>query len=294
MFDLTWQDDVNLKVKPLPGVGAEIAGIDLANELTAANVDAMKTAFAEHGLLFFRDQHLSETDHIAFAESFGSINVNRFFAANPDYPQIAMVTKEPDQAANIGGGWHTDHSYDVEPALGSILVARELPPSGGDTWFTSMYKAYDNLSDGMKQSLEKLNAVHSARHVFGSGVGYDTENQTKGRIGNSQAADQLEDPVHPVVISHPLSGRKALYVNPAFTLRFENWTAEESAPLLNFLYEHAVNVNNVTKFQWQPGSIAFWDNRATWHFAQNDYPGERRVMHRITIDGCALEPARIS
>ena len=284
---------MKLQVNTLPAVGAEISGIDLASDLTPDAIAELQAAFAEHGLLFFREQHLTEEDHIALAEVFGHINVNRFFAANPDYPQIALVAKEPDQTANIGGGWHTDHSYDFEPALGSILVARQLPPSGGDTWFASMYKAYESLSDGLKASLEMLNAVHSARHVFGSGVGYDREEKTQGRIRNAETADELEDPVHPVVIKHPLSGRKALYVNPAFTLRFEGWTAEESAPLLTFLYEQAVREENVTRFQWAPGSIAFWDNRATWHYAQNDYQGERRVMHRITIDGCALEPARL-
>ena len=198
-----------------------------------------------------------------------------------------QVTKEPGQDVNIGGGWHTDHSYDFEPALGSILVAKELPATGGDTWFCNMYKAYDGLSDGLKQTLLGLRAVHSARHVFGS-AGADYDKATSGRIGNSDAADVLADPVHPVVVKHPLSGKLSLYVNSAFTLRFEGWTAEESAPLLAYLYEQAPREENVTKFKWQPGSVAFWDNRATWHYALNDYQGQRREMHRITIEGCAL------
>jgi taurine dioxygenase len=197
-----------------------------------------------------------------------------------------MVSKEPDQTVNIGGDWHTDHSYDLEPALGSILVARELPATGGDTLFVSMYRAYDSLSAGLKETLEGLNAVHSARHVFGTG---GTDNVTSnGRIGNAEAADVLEDPIHPVVIKHPLSGRKALYVNPGFTVRFEGWSVEDSQPLLDYLYQHASQDNFVTRFKWAPGSIAFWDNRATWHFALNDYQGQHRVMHRITIEGCAL------
>jgi taurine dioxygenase len=234
---------------------------------------------------------MSETDHINLAGRFGDINVNRFFSSHPDFPQIAMVSKEPDQTANIGGGWHTDHSYDHEPALGSILVAKELPASGGDTWFTSMYKAYDSLSDGLKETLEGLSAVHSAKHVFGPQGGYDTGGSAEGRIGNAGATLELEDPIHPVVINHPLSGRKALYVNAAFTLRFDGWTVEESAPLLAYLYAQAIAEENITRFKWQNGSVAFWDNRAMWHFAQNDYPGQRRVMHRVTIAGCALHPA---
>jgi taurine dioxygenase len=281
-----------LSINVLPGVGAEILGVDIAGGLASSELETIKQTFSQHGLVFFRNQKISEADHIDLAEVFGEINVNRFFAANPEYPQIAMVSKEPDQIANIGGGWHTDHSYDQEPALGSILVARELPPSGGDTWFTSMYKAYDSLSDGLKETLEGLSAVHSAKHVFGPKGEYETTGSAGGRIGNAGAALEMEDPIHPVVISHPLSGRKALYVNAGFTLRFDGWTDEESAPLLAYLYGRAIVDENITRFKWENGSVAFWDNRATWHFAQNDYPGQRRVMHRITIEGCALQAAK--
>jgi len=280
-----------VQIAELDTPGVEISGIDIAAGLSDNEFNAVQKAFNEHGLIFFRGQTLSEKDHIDFARRFGEININRFFAANPDFPEIALVTKEPDQQANIGGGWHTDHSYDIEPALGSILVARELPPSGGDTWFVSMYQAYDNLSAGLQQNLERLEAVHSTHHVFGSAGAYESDKQTSGRIGNRGAADAMEDVVHPVIIHHPLSGRKALYVNPGFTVKFAGWRIEESAPLLNYLYEQAVKDAQVTKFRWQPGSIAFWDNRATWHFAQNDYQGQRREMHRITIEGCALTAA---
>ena len=281
-----------ISINVLPGVGAEILGVDIAGGLASSELETIKQTFSQHGLVFFRNQKISEADHIDLAEVFGDINVNRFFAANPEYPQIAMVSKEPDQIANIGGGWHTDHSYDQEPALGSILVARELPPSGGDTWFTSMYKAYDSLSDGLKETLEGLSAVHSAKHVFGPQGDYEATGSASGRIGNAGAALEMEDPIHPVVISHPLSGRKALYVNAGFTLRFDGWTDEESAPLLAYLYGRAIADENITRFKWENGSVAFWDNRATWHFAQNDYPGQRRVMHRVTIEGCALQPAK--
>ncbi len=279
-----------MNIEIFPDVGAEVTGVDL-RKLSTAEFEQVRTAFDQNGLLFFRDQHLSEDDHIALAERFGRINVNRFFAAHADYPQIALVTKEPEQKANIGGGWHTDHSYDHEPALGSILVARELPPAGGDTAFVSMYAAYDALSSGLKQTLERLRAVHSARHIFGAALDEEYAAAMKGRIGNPTAADQLSDPIHPVVIRHPLSGKKALYVNPAFTLRFDGWTKEESQPLLDYLYSVATADERVHRFKWRPGSIAFWDNRATWHFAQNDYQGHLRIMHRITVDGCALAAA---
>ena len=279
---------VEMKTNHL-GFGIEITDIDIAGSLSDNEITGVKDAFSEAGVIFIRDQDISETDHIAFAELFGEININRFFQAHPDYPKIAMVVKEPDQRNNIGGGWHTDHSYDLVPALGSMLVARELPETGGDTWYASMYGAYDALSDGLKATLESMNAVHSAHHVFGAKA--EREENTDGRIGNPAAADSLTDPVHPVVIKHPLSGRKSLYVNPGFTVRFEGWTEEESAPLLGHLYEVAVREQNIVKFDWQPGSIAFWDNRATWHFAQNDYHGQRRALHRITIEGCELQAA---
>ena len=238
-------------------------------------------------MLFFRDQTLTPDEHVTLAERFGTINVNRFFGAVESHPMIAEVRKEPDQQTNIGGGWHTDHSYDEEPAMGSILLARETPPTGGDTLFANMYAAYENLSDGLKQTLEGLKAVHSSRHVFGANSRYKQEGaDLSDRFGNEAAATQ--DSVHPAVISHPISGKKALYVNPGFTLRFDGWTDAESAPLLQMLYAHAAKPEHTYRFQWAPGSIAFWDNRATWHYALNDYHGSRRLMHRITVEGGKL------
>lgn len=266
-----------------PVVGAEIHGLDLAAPLTEEEVQAVRRTLFDRGVVFFRDQAITPEQHIAFAERFAPININRFFCAAPGYPQIAEVRKEPDQTRNIGGGWHTDHSYDQVPALGSVLLARELPDAGGDTLFASMYAAWDALSDGLKQTLLGMRAVHSSRHVFGR---RDREEQKDGRLGNAELATQ--DAVHPVAVRHPGSGRHALYVNPAFTLRFEGWTEEESRPLLDYLYRHAARPEFQVRFQWRPGSIAFWDNRATWHYAANDYHGERRLMHRITLEGEAL------
>lgn len=265
------------------GCGAEVLGVNLA-ELSNSDWQGVRDAYREHGVIFFRDQHLTPEDHIAFARRWGPIDINRFFKADGDYPEIAEVSKEPDQKLNIGGGWHTDHSYDEIPAMGSILVARELPAFGGDTLFASMYAAYEALSDGLKESLARLRAVHSSRHVFGANAGYKATD-LEDRFGNE---DQVGDAVHPVVISHPESGRKALYVNPGFTLHFEGWTVEESRPLLEYLYRHASRPEFTCRFQWQQGSVAFWDNRCTWHYALNDYPGQRRLMHRITVGGVAL------
>ena len=206
----------------------------------------------------------------------------------PDYPQIAEVRKEPAQSTNIGGGWHTDHSYDQIPALGSILLAREIPSRGGDTMFACMGQAYDALSDGLKQTLKGLRAVHTSRHVFGVKA-QQANPERKERFVNPELARQ--EAVHPVVIRHPETGRHTLYVNASFTTHFEGWTEKESKPLLDFLYQHAASPEFQTRFRWEEGSIAFWDNRATWHYALNDYQGERRLMHRITIEGVPLEAA---
>jgi len=278
-----------MKVKVFEGVGAEITDVDISAGLSPTTFADVKQVFADHGLIFFRDQTIDEQQHIAFCEQWGPININRFFTAHDNYPQIAMVTKEPEQKINLGGTWHTDHSYDVEPAMGSIIVARELPETGGDTWFTNMYKVFESLSPGLQDTLLRLNAVHSARHSFGSKKGYQSNKDA--RVGNAEVADAMEDVIHPVVITHPLSGKKSLYVNPGFTCRFEGWSREDSLPILKHLFEVAIREQFITKFQWRPGSIAFWDNRATWHCAQNDYPGQRREMHRITIEGCALTKA---
>jgi len=275
-----------MRIEPLTGVGAEITGVDLG-ALSNSEFSAIREAYARHGVVFFRDQEIDEEQHIAFARRWAPININRFFAAHPKHPEIALVTKEENQKNNIGGGWHTDHSYDQIPAMGSILVARELPETGGNTLFASMYAAYDAFSPGFQEMLGSLRAVHSARHIFGEGPQsyYEQTDAGGGRIGNAEAAEKLADVVHPVVITHPLSGKKALYVNPAFTVRFDGWTQEESMPLLMQLYAHCMKPEFAHEFVWRPGSIAFWDNRATWHFARNDYHGHRREMHRITVEG---------
>lgn len=272
-------------------VGAEVLGVDLSRPLSDPDFAQVQSAFADHGVVFFRDQTITEDQHIAFARRWGPININRFFAAHPRYPEIALVVKERDQQHNIGGGWHTDHSYDFAPALGSILVAREVPPQGGATAFASMYAAYDGLPARLKARIEGLRAVHSARHVFGSKAAvYEAVQDTRsdGRIGNAAAADVLDDPVHPVVIVHPLSGKKAVYVNPSFTLRIQGLAEAESQDLLAEVYEHCRKPEFQEDFHWRAGSIAFWDNRATWHYAYNDYHGHRREMHRITIEGVPL------
>ena len=270
-------------------VGALVSGVDLAAPLSDADFALLRQAYFDHGVLFFRDQQLTPEQHLAFARRWAPVDINRVFKAVPGHPEIAEVRKEADQRTNIGGDWHTDHSYDTVPAMGSLLLAREVPPRGGDTLFANLALAFEALSPGLQATLEGLQAVHSSAHVFGAQVGYAQAADLAGRIGNSAAV--TADVVHPVVIRHPDTGRKTLYVNAAFTTRFDGWTAAESEPLLKFLYQHAAKPEFSCRFSWQAGSLAFWDNRATWHYALNDYHGHRRVMHRITVQGRPIPAA---
>ncbi|WP_374144015.1 TauD/TfdA dioxygenase family protein [Sphingomonas sp.] len=273
-----------MQIKPLAAqCGAEVTGVDV-RAISDNDLAAIRQALADTGVVMLRDQQLTPEDHIAFARRWGEIDVNNYFPANGGYPEIAEVRKAETQFVNIGGGWHTDHSYDPVPAMGSILVARELPPTGGDTLFTSLGAAYDALSDGLKATLAGLRAVHSADHIYGHDGIYAKTDQAADLKGHDIRANA----VHPAVIRHPVSGRKILYVNPAFTLHFEGWTREESQPLLQYLYSVAMREEFQCRLHWQPGSVAIWDNRSTWHFAVNDYHGHKRLMHRITISGVAL------
>jgi len=276
-----------ITVTPLsPAVGAVIGNVDIAAGVDDDDFAAIRQAYIDFGVIFFRDQHLTEDQHIEWAERWSVINVNRFFTPVEGFPRIAEVRKEPEQQLNIGTNWHTDHSYDQIPAMGSILLAREVPASGGDTLFSSQYAAYDALSDGMKAVLHTMRAEHTSRIAFGQRA---VANDTNGRIGNADLATQ--DAVHPVIIKHPLSGRSALYVNTDFTTNFEGWTVKESEPLLKFLWAHASDPVFTCRFRWEAGSMAIWDNRAVQHRALNDYQGQRRVMHRITLEGEAIGAA---
>ena len=264
-------------------VGVFAHGVDLKT-LTDEEFAAIRQAFFDRGVVFFRDQEMSPDDHLAFARRWADIDVNRFFTPLDTHPEIAIVLKEPHQTTNIGGGWHTDHSYDQIPAMGSILRAIDLPESGGDTLFASMQAAYDALSQEDKDLIEPLQARHSSRQIFGEGA---AEAEAVGeRFGNSAKATQ--DAVHPIALAHPETGRKCIYVNAAFTTGIVGMEDEESRALLMRLYAHCMQPEFAYRFQWEPGSIAMWDNRSTWHWAMNDYQGQRRYMHRVTLKGVPL------
>jgi taurine dioxygenase len=223
------------------------------------------------------DQNLTPEGHIALAEHFGPIDINRFFTPVATHPQIAEVRTTPEAKKVIGGTWHTDHSYDAAPAMCSILVARELPPFGGDTQFASMTAACAALSPGLRETLHGLRAIHSDASFRGSELEMN-QNEAAYQGGVS----------HPVIIRHPVTGTEAIYVNSDFTTHIDGWSVEESAPLLNYLYAFVTKPEFTARLVWAPGSVAIWDNRITQHFATADYAGHARLMHRITVSGTTL------
>ncbi|MGB1010451.1 MAG: TauD/TfdA dioxygenase family protein [Thiolinea sp.] len=271
-------------VRPLTtALGAEILDVDIRDGKDFA---AIREAFTTYSVIVIRNQQITPDEHLAFARCFGEINVNRFFKPLDSHPEIATLLKEPDQKAAVGEAWHTDHSYDVEPAMGSVLHAIEVPACGGDTLFISMAEAYEALSPTFRSLLDGLSAWHSSRHAFGANNLQQEASQT-GRLMNPELATQ--DSMHPVVIKHPFSGRKCLYVNPGFTTHIDGMKKEESNALLGFLYTHCLTPEFRCRIRWNAGDITIWDNRATWHKAVNDYHGHRRYMHRVTVEGCKLE-----
>ena len=272
-----------ISVKRIAGaLGGEISGVDLSRDLDDEVIGEIRQALRDNQVIFFRDQRLTPDQHLAFGRRFGELQVHEFVAGMEDNAEILEVRKEEYETRNFGGGWHTDVSYLERPALGSVLYAHEVPAVGGDTMFASQYLAYDALSDGMKDMLGKMTAVHSARRPYGLGSAYREQDRSMKILFSENAHGEVE---HPVIRTHVETGRKCLYVNGAFTVRFKDMTEEESAPLLTYLYQHAVRPEFTCRFRWEKNSIAFWDNRCVQHNAINDYHGQRRVMHRVTIEG---------
>ena len=271
---------MTITVSPIAGaLGAEIGGVDLASDLSDDTVAEIRQAWLEHLVVFFRDQELTPAEFLAFARRIGEPVEYPFVKGMDDFPEIITVSKLPHETVNFGGIWHSDTVYLERPPMGTLLVAREVPPYGGDTMFANMYAAYEALSPGLQRVLDGLRAVHSSALA-------DVSKTREDRIKDAVFGDDREFcSEHPVVRTHPETGRKALYVNVAHTARFAGWTEEESKPLLRFLFEHAVRPEFTCRFQWRVGSIAMWDNRCAMHNPVNDYHGHTRTMHRITLAG---------
>jgi taurine dioxygenase len=275
----------HIKVEPIAGAcGAEIHGVDLSQELDKETFGEIKQAFRDHQVIFFRDQTLTEEQHMAFGQRFGTLNIHPRYISLADNPEVFQIRKEPGSTKIVGCIWHQDLTHLPEPPLGSILYALETPPVGGDTSFANQYMAYESLSDGMKRMLEGLTAMHDNRIQSPKVAGASNAIMTTKLRDDLDEAEEPESE-HPVVITHPETGLKALYVNIGRSHRFANMSEEESRPLLDYLIEHSHKPEFTCRFRWRDGSVAFWDNRCLLHRALNDYPDHKRYMNRVTING---------
>ncbi len=270
-------------LRPLSAhTGMEVVGIDLCEPVSEAAYRDMRHALCDTGVICFRGQELTCAQHLAFARLFGDVPPAEFLKTPDGFPEIGIIGKEPGQTRNVGGNWHSDHSFDGHAPLGAVLYAQELPERGGDTMFANMGSAFDSLSDGLKETLRGLRAVHGKAQSWHADTRPDRAVDA-AELARHDAEFKERACVHPVVRRHPETGREILFINPTYTSRFEGWTYEESRPLLDYLFRHATSPENTCRFHWEKGSIAFWDNRSALHYALNDYHGQRRIMHRATI-----------
>ena len=259
-------------------LGAEIGGVDLSRPLPKDELAELRRLWLEHLVIFFRNQKLSEKQYMLFAGQLGEPVEYPMVKGLEGFPKIIEVKKLEHERVAFGNIWHTDTAYLERPPMASMLLAREVPPVGGDTLFANMYLAIESLSPGLKRLLEGLRAVNSSTKADASKTREDVL-----KASGKKAKDFMAE--HPVVRTHPETGRKALYVNSGHTVRFAGWTEDESAALLRFLFDWQTKPEFTCRFSWQPGSIALWDNRCVQHNPVNDYHGYRRVMHRITLAG---------
>jgi taurine dioxygenase len=276
---------MSVSVRPLTAaVGAEVSGVCLADELTEAEVGAIRAALLDHGVLFFREQPLNDDQHLAFALRFGPLSVSPLATKYQDRPSVTVL----DQVSPRGEGadeWHSDNTFMAKPPMGSILRALQLPSTGGDTCFASMHAAYDGLSPALRDLCDGLTAVHDITKPMRKAIaaGHTT-------LDLDELQRRVPPVEHPVVAVHPETGRKALFVNRNSTTHLVGLTERENDVLLPFLLDHVRSPEYQCRFHWAVGSVAFWDNRSVQHYAVADYT-ERRVMHRVTIDGPSGLPA---
>ncbi len=267
---------------PLSGtLGAEVDGVDLSVPLSDDTVATIHEGFLEHHVLVFRGQSLTPEQQMAFGRHFGELDSHPFVESSPEHVEVLDIITEPDDRSNFGGGWHTDLTFLEAPDLGSILYAVEVPPFGGDTLFANQQAAYEAMSEPIRTMIDGLTASHSAGPQYGAG-GYSTRSKAMS-TKNQELVDRVVE--HPVVRTHPETGRRGLYVNPAFTTAIRGLRRDESAMLLDLLYRQGVKEPFTCRVRWEPGTLTMWDNRVVQHFALHDYSGQRRHMRRITVKG---------
>ena len=267
-------------LKVAGALGAEVHDVDLRQPLTADLAREIRQALLDHLVIFFRDQDLTPEQFMRFAQAMGQPVEYPFVKGLEGFPKIIEVKKLEHERSNFGGVWHSDTTYLQEPPMGSMLLAREIPPYGGDTMFANQYMAWDTLSDTMKNLLRPLKGISTSAKA-------DVSKTREDRLKTDakDGAPQQLQAIHPIMRTHPETGRPSLYVNTAHTAGIEGMTEEESTPLLRFLFEHQIKPEFTCRFVWKPNSLAFWDNRCAMHNPVNDYHGFRRIMHRITLQG---------
>jgi len=266
-----------ISVDPVtPRIGAVVSGVDLSQPVSNQQYSEIHDVLMAHQVIFFRDQDMTLEQHKDLGRHFGELHIHPASPGPEGHPEVLIIHADKDSKRIAGERWHSDVSCDPEPPMGSILHLHTIPPSGGDTLFASMYAAYEALSDRMKAYLEGLTATHSGEQVY------------RGRYadkGVNDAGKVYPTNVHPVVRTHPETGRKGLFVNRSYTQNFEGMTREESLPWLNFLEAHATRPELTCRFRWEKGSVAVWDNRCVMHIAMHDYKGQWRKMHRVQMVG---------
>jgi len=275
-----------ISVQPQPtGFGAEITGLDLTRPLPAGTLAEVKAAWARHGVVAFPDQPLSLEAQEAFTEAMGGFGHDPFIKPMPGHPNVLELRREPDEkAVNFGAGWHSDWSFQDAPPAATLLHSKVVPPVGGDTLFVDAARAYEALSPAMQRMLAPLQAVHSARQSYGTrGVfSKETEKRTLQIIVSEEADGAL---THPLVRTHPVTGRKALFVSPVYTVGIADLTPEEAKAILTFLFAHLTQEEFIYRHRWREQMLLMWDNRCTMHFAEGGYDGHLRLMHRTTVAG---------
>jgi len=269
----------HIAVQPIAGtIGAEVLGVDASRPLAAEVIGEIRRAFLEHLVIFLPGQKLSPQQLLAFASRFGDPMEYPQLRGLPECPLVTPVVKLEHERHNFGGVWHTDTSYLEQPPMASMLYALELPPYGGDTLFASQYAAYEALSDGLRQALDGLIGINSSAKA-------EVTRSREDRLREAGVQSKVLVGKHPIVRTHPETGRKALYMSLGHTVRFDGWGEDESKPLLDYLFTHQAKPEFTCRFRWSPGALAFWDNRCALHNPVNDYHGFRRIMHRVTLRG---------
>jgi len=281
-----------MKLDPIGPIGVDVSGVDLAAPLYSATADALRAAWTAHGLLRFRNQSIDPEDQVRLAACFRALDIYPFRPALKGHPHVIRIVKTPEDRTNFGGGWHTDGSWQREPTRATVLRAIDVPGAGGDTLFADTAAAFRDLSTGMQETLLGLTGIYTPGLIHGTGAQHSAVAGDQSEAQDAAADVPSGEIEHPIIVGHPETGAPAIYCTPVHTHRIKDWTREESLPLFEFLMSHATQARYVTRVKWEAGTVVVWDNLRLFHNALNDYPDERREMHRVIVRGTRPRPAQ--